>query len=119
MVAGCKSGGPPDSRQVLTFPPDSPNSVAKAKAVPAKGVLVKGPGYVGVIFPADTKPIPGLYPANTSFWTPSESDILSLEKGLRPFLEKSKNPDAPEVLKKIDVYKRQYRGIVVAGRKQI
>jgi hypothetical protein len=50
--------------------------------------LVKGPGFVGVIFPANTKTIPGeLYPKGASDWTPSESDVRTAEKGLIPFFE--------------------------------
>ena len=48
-----------------------------------------------------------------------ESDISEVEKSLKPFLEKSKNPKAAEILKRIESYKRQYRGIVLDGHKQI
>jgi hypothetical protein len=85
----------------------------------AKPTIVKQEKFVGVILPADSTQFPGLYPAGTTYWTPTESDVLELEGNLVPFLEKSKNPHAPEVLKQIEKYKRQYRGIVVGGHRQI
>jgi hypothetical protein len=74
---------------------------------------------MGVIFPADSKELPGLYPRSASYWTPSELDVQVAEKGLIAFLEKSKNPKVPEILKRIEKYKRQYRGIVLDGHKLI
>jgi hypothetical protein len=48
-----------------------------------------------------------------------KADISGAEKNLVPFLEKSKNPSAPEILERIETYKRQYRGIVLDGHKLI
>jgi hypothetical protein len=84
--------------------------------------VINGPGFVGVIFPANTKTTEVdhyLYPKGASFWTPAESDIFSAEKALTPFLKQSHNPKTPEILKKLDTYKRQYRGVVLHGHKQI
>jgi hypothetical protein len=118
-LTGCNTGNPPDSESVRTSQHDKPVAVQNADAHRAKPVLVRGDGYIGVIFPADSKELPGLYPRSASYWTPSESDVLVAEKGLIPFLEKSKNPNAPEILKRIGTYKRQYRGIILDGHKQI
>jgi hypothetical protein len=124
---GCKKGKPLDSRQV----PAAQTSTAisgQQEAGLAKPTLVSsvptpsrigGAGFVGVIFPANSEEMPGLYPPGASYWTPSESDVIAAEDGLIPFLAKSKDPKAPEILKQIGAYKRQYRGIVLGGRKQI
>jgi hypothetical protein len=83
--------------------------------------LVSGAGFQGVIFPADTKTPSDLqlYPASATFWTPTESDIDVAERALPTFLMQSRNPRAREVLKGLDSYKRQYRGVILRGRKQI
>ena len=83
--------------------------------------LVSGDGFQGVIFPADTKTPPELqlYPTSATFWTPTESDIDVAERALPTFLKQSRNSHAREVLKQLDSYKRQYRGVVLRGRKQI
>ena len=115
---GCKKGEPLDSRQV----PAAQTSTAisgQQEAGLAKPTLVKGSGFFGVIFPANSEEMPGLYPPGASYWTPLESDVIAAEDGLIPFLAKSKDPKAPEILKQIGAYKRQYRGIVLGGRKQI
>ena len=118
-LTACNTVKPPDSGLVRTPQRDEPTSGQNTDAHRPKPVLIRGDGFVGVIFPANTKELPGLYPPSASYWTPSESDVLVAEKGLIPFLEKSKNPKAPEILKRIETYKRQYRGIVLRGHKQI
>jgi len=118
-LTACNTVKPPDSESVRTSQGDKPTSGQNAESDRRKSVLVRGDGYVGVIFPADSKELPGLYPTSASYWTPSESDVVAAEKSLIPFLEKSKNPKAPEILKRIETYKRQYRGIVLHGHKQI
>jgi hypothetical protein len=115
---GCKKGELLDSRQVPAVQTSTAIS-GQPEASLAKPTLVKGSGFVGVIFPANSEEMPGLYPPGASYWTPSESDVIAAEDGLIPFLGKSKDPKAPEILKQIGSYKRQYRGIVLGGRKQI
>jgi hypothetical protein len=83
-------------------------------------LIVEGPGFVGVIFPAEPKPIPGLfYSPTTSYWTPSKSDVLVAEERLVPFLKTSTDPNIPVILKNLETYKRQYRGLMSDGKKQI
>jgi hypothetical protein len=118
-MTGCKPAKPPDSRQVPAAQQDASSPDQDSNAGFPKGVLVKGPGFVGVIFPANSKAIRGLYPQGVSFWTPSESDVLAAEKGLVPFLRNLKNPRVAEILKGIETYKRQYRGVILGGHKQI
>lgn len=84
-----------------------------------KPVLVKGPEFIGVIFPANAKVMPGLYPPGASYWTPSESDVFEAEERLIPFLKESKNPKVPVILERVGTYKRQYRGVALNGQKQI
>jgi len=121
-LVGCNSGDPPErtqgqvSQTHASTPAQTPDSSGPRPA------LVKGPGFVGVIFPANRKTTRvdlDLYPNGVSFWTPAESDILSAEKALAPFLKQSHNPKAPEILKRLETYKRQYRGVVLDGHKQI
>jgi hypothetical protein len=118
-LIGCKTAEPPDSQHLPCAQRGAQSSEEHEDTGLPKPALVRGPGFVGVIFPANTKEIPGLYPAGVSYWTPSESDILAAEEGLIPFLGKSVDPKAPEILKRIGAYRRQYRGIVLGGHKQI
>jgi hypothetical protein len=122
LLIGCDSGEPP--QKVLGQVPQTAANTRAQTSDPsgAQTALVKGPGFEGVIFPANSKTTRvsvDLYPKGASFWTPAESDILSAEKALTPFLKQSHNPEAPEILKKLDTYKRQYRGVVLNGHKQI
>jgi hypothetical protein len=119
-LTACSTGKPPDSSSFPNPQHGDLTSKQTENGDRPKPVLVKGDGYVGVIFPADSKELPlGLYPKGASYWTPMEADISEAEKNLVPFLEKSKDRSAPEILKRIEMYKRQYRGIVLDGHKQI
>jgi hypothetical protein len=57
----------------------------------------------------------------TEYWTPSDKDILALEKGLRAYLQN--NPDRfyeeIPVWERLDEYDRQYIGIVLDGKRII
>jgi hypothetical protein len=122
LLIGCNSEEPPQKVQGQV-PHTAASTPAQTPTVSGpQPALVKGPGFVGVIFPADSKTTRvdlHLYPKGASFWTPAESDILSAEKALTPFLKQSHNLNAPEILKRLETYKRQYRGVVLRGRKQI
>lgn len=82
-------------------------------------VLVHTSDFDGVIFPADMKAFQREFPKGVRYWTPQESDVLVAEKELIPFLSRSNDARAKEILSKIKTYKRQYVGVVVAGRKYI
>ena len=118
-MVGCETADAPDIRQI----PAAERATAKPDQDEDSGfhkpLVVNGAGFVGVIFPADSKPIDGMYPAGTAYWTPSESDVLEAENGLLPFLSNSKDRRAPEIIKGIESYKRQYRGLVLNGHRQI
>jgi hypothetical protein len=122
LLTGCNSGEPPQKAQG-PVPQAATSTPAQTPALSgSQPALVKGPGFVGVIFPANTRTTEVdkyLYPKGASFWTPAESDILSAEKALAPFLKQSHNPKAPEILKRLETYKRQYRGVVLHGHEQI
>jgi hypothetical protein len=118
-ITGCQTAGPPDNRQVSAPDRGTPSPAQNADPSLRKASLVKGPGFVGVIFRANTKAIPELYPAGVSYWTPSESDVFAAEHGHIPFLKNSNNPRVPEIVKRLETYKRQYRGIILGGHKQI
>ena len=104
------------SVKVSTAKPAAPDS-----SIIPKSELVSGPGFQGAVFPADTDTPPDLqlYPASATFWTPTKGDVGAMEQNLPAFLKHSRNPRAGEVLKQLASYKRQYRGVVLRGRKQI
>jgi hypothetical protein len=108
-IAGCQTSGPPEN----------PPSRSRYTGVPVTGSVVKGPGFVGVIFPASSELAPILDPPATSYWTPSESDVSAAEERLVPFLKNSNDPRIPEIVKNLATYKRQYRGVMSNGQKQI
>jgi|SRR5580700_3265848 len=121
VLAGCNSTE--HSQRSQDQRPQTPASqaVENPTATNLRPELVSGAGFQGVIFPADTK-TPSelqLYPASVTFWTPTESDIDVAERALPTFLKQSRNSRASEVLKQLDSYKRQYRGVILRGRKQI
>jgi len=118
-ITGCQTAEPPNNRQVSAADRGTPSSGQNAAPSLRKASLVRGPGFVGVIFPANTKAIPKLYPAGVSYWTPSQSDVFAAEERLIPFLKNSNNPRVPEIVKRLETYKRQYRGIILGGHKQI
>jgi hypothetical protein len=91
----------------------------KQDAAPQLGLLVSASGFAGVILPAEARELRGLYPPGTHYWTPSEADVLTLEQRLRGFLTTSKDPRMPEIIKTLDKYKRQYRGVMLGDRKLI
>jgi hypothetical protein len=85
---------------------------------PPKGILVEGPGFAGIIFPAKSESTAQSEKTMVP-WTPYESDVLMAEKELVPFLKKTKDVRVVDILEKIGTYKRQYRGFVSEGHKQI
>lgn len=121
VLVGCNSTE--HSQRSQDQRPQTPASkpVENPTATNLRPELVSGAGFQGVIFPADTK-TPSelqLYPESATFWTPTESDIDVAERALPTFLKQSRDPRAREVLKQLDSYKRQYRGVILRGRKQI
>jgi hypothetical protein len=120
-LVGCKSTTRPQASQ--DQPPQTPATapIQNPTGSNLQPKLVSGAGFQGVIFPADTKTPPELrlYPPSATFWTPTETDIAVAEHALPTFLKQSRNPHAKEVLRQLDSYKRQYRGVVLRGRKQI
>jgi hypothetical protein len=103
----------------MSIAPVASSQRQSAKPTPKVGLIVKSNDTVGVILPADARAPNGLYPPGTVFWTPSEDDVLILERGLVAFLQTSKDPRVIQILKNIKAYKRQYRGIVNGGQKVI
>ncbi len=59
-------------------------------------VFIQGPGFAGVIFPADMKAFQSHFPKGTQYWTPSKSDVLAAEHELVSYLRDSKNPQVRE-----------------------
>jgi hypothetical protein len=55
----------------------------------------------------------------TDYWTPAQEDVQPLEERLAAFVQKAAPARSPELWKKLDGYKRQYVGLVLAGRKVI
>jgi hypothetical protein len=88
-------------------------AVSTAQAQGA-GKLVEGPGYKGVIFPAELK----LQAQDTARrWTPTAADIEQLERDLAGFMAKqpSKSPvnwtsQGPSIQQQLRGYTRQYAG---------
>ena len=120
-LVGCNSTTRPQASQ--DQPPQTPATapIQNPTGSNLQPKLVSGAGFQGVIFPADTKTLSELqlYPASATFWTPTETDIDVAERALPTFLKQSRNSRAREVLRQLDSYKRQYRGVMVRGRKQI
>ncbi len=112
-IAGCQSSRPLDDPRLQD---DERGRLGSERSA---GLIVKGPGFTGIIFSAKPPPDPRIYPSSTGFWTPSESDVSTAEERLVPFLKNSNNSRIPEIVKRLDKYKRQYRGVVLRGRKQI
>jgi hypothetical protein len=84
-LLGCKTAERPNSQH----PPSqqtTPSSDHHDAGLP-QPALVKGPGFLGVILPANAKVMPDLYPPGASYWTPTESDILAAEERLIPFFK--------------------------------
>jgi hypothetical protein len=79
--------------------------------------IVRGTGFLGVIFPRNVEAPP--FPKSDGYWTPSESDVFAAEEGLKAFLKQSNNDRVPEIVARLDTYKRQYFGIILGGQKQI
>jgi hypothetical protein len=119
LITGCHTAGSSDNRQVQAPGRAAASVAGNASGSLGKPSIVRGPAFVGVIFPADTKAIPGLYAESMTFWTPSESDVFAAEGELVPFLNSSKDPRVPGIVKRLAAYKRQYRGIIQGGQKQI
>jgi hypothetical protein len=110
--SGTSPSSPPptESTDEITVSSDGPNR------------LIKAPGLEGVIFPGTptgSRMEKDIYPKGATFWSPTQSDIIAAEAMLVPFLQASKNPDAPKIAAKLGTYKRQYRGVVVGGKKRI
>jgi hypothetical protein len=105
----------------LLFLPTGLTSGQKANSDSGRSerVFIQGPGFAGVIFPADMKAFEGHFPKGTRYWMPLKSDVIAAEHELLPYLRDSKNPQVREILAKIATYKRQYIGIELAGHKQI
>jgi hypothetical protein len=86
------------------------------------GIMVRGDGFEGVIFPAEMKAL-GFYPdgKQTQYWTPSEANIVEAESKLVAFLQQAEVPkfQKEKILKNIKTYKRQYVGIVKNGEQDI
>jgi len=116
-LLGCNTAERPKNL-LLPSQRTAPSSDRRDADLP-KPALIKGPEFVGVVFPANAKVMRGLYPPGASYWTPSESDVLAAEERLIPFLKESKNPKVPAILNRIGAYKRQYRGVDLNGQKQI
>lgn len=121
VVAGCNSTERSQRSQDQRLQTPASKPVENPTATKLRPELVSGAEFQGVIFPADTKTPPELqlYPASATFWTPTENDIDVAERALPTFLKQSRNPRAREILKQLDSYKRQYRGVIWRGRKQI
>lgn len=119
LLTGCHTGASSDKRQVQAPGRAAPSAARNASGSLLKPSIVRGPAFVGVIFPAGTNTIPGLPPEYMNLWTPSESDVFAAEGELVPFLKSSKDPRVPGIVKMLEAYKRQYRGIIQGGQKQI
>lgn len=81
-------------------------------------VLIRTPGYAGVIFTAETAAefITWLdEPADTT-WTPTADDIAILEAELVPYLQFN---ESTQLWERLLAYKRQYFGLVRADEKLI
>ena len=86
------------------------------------GVMVRGDGFEGVIFPAEMKALNSYSGGKQmQYWTPSEADIVEAESKLVAFLQQTKAPkfQQEKILKNIKTYKRQYVGVVKNGEQDI
>lgn len=100
---------------------------ATASAAPTAGapvdLLVSGPGFEGVIFSSlylEQDPLTaGLLVPNEGYWTPEQAQILALETQLGPYLQQAAGQSDPTIVPRLPEYKRQYAGIVRAGRQLI
>ncbi len=77
-------------------------------ATPALLYLVETESFQGAIFPAERVGASPYWPHNDDPWTPSETDILTLEEQLPGYLEEN----YPNLWQRLDSYTRQYWGTV-------
>jgi hypothetical protein len=86
------------------------------------GIVVRGNGFEGVIFPAEKRVLGSGADANKmQYWTPSKADVAEAESKLLAFLQQAKlgNHEKDRILKDIKSYKRQYVGILTRGKKEL
>ncbi|MES2594088.1 MAG: hypothetical protein V4662_02075 [Verrucomicrobiota bacterium] len=84
--------------------------------------IIKNAGIEGAIVPAEVAQQERLFGAETeNFWTPQAKDIELAESKLRAALEKGAKefPQAQQILKHYNEYRRQYVGLVIKGRRHI
>jgi len=53
------------------------------------------------------------------YWTPGRDDVLALEQRLEPYLQQAAPQTYPGPLRELNVYRRQYLGILVNGQRVI
>jgi hypothetical protein len=77
------------------------------------GQLIKTAEFTGVLFPSATKAF--LHTVDQKLaeyaypWDPSQNDIVAAEKAVRLYLDQR----APQIVKKLIQYRRQYSGIAI------
>lgn len=86
------------------------------------GIVVRGNGFEGVIFPAEKRALDYGTEANKrQYWTPSETDVTEAESKLVVFLQQAElgSREKERILKDIKGYRRQYVGILTGGKKEL
>jgi len=124
-AAGCRNAG---DGAATTTPRSDAGSRDESVTVPAptapaqqgeamggsEGRIVEGPGYRGVIFPAEAEEGPS---APGGRWTPTEADVAVAERFVRERLPSlaaspSYQQDAvPRIVARLAEYRRQYVGL--------
>jgi hypothetical protein len=85
--------------------------------------LITTDNFEGVIFAAagaeqmDLEFITG--DKTDGYWTPGRDDVLAFEQRLAPYLQQAAPQTYPGRLRELNVYRRQYAGILVNGQRVI
>lgn len=127
ILAGC---GTVSTTPTTTPPPTStvtPVPTPTATPAPTPTVetnqLIRTDTFEGVIFIAASAKQMGLDlvigKKTEGYWTPSRDDVLVFEQRLEPYLQQAAPQTYPGPLRELNVYQRQYVGILVNEQRVI
>lgn len=127
VLAGC---GTVSTAPTTTSPPTStvtpvPTSTVTPTPTPAveTNQLITTNNFEGVIFTAASTEQMRLDlmigEKTEGYWTPGRDDVLVFEQRLEPYLQQAAPQTYPGPLRELNVYQRQYVGILVNGQRVI
>jgi len=104
----------------IDFPVYTPRTEIRGPLAESDFPIVDTPDYKGAIVPAEEaarhRYLSGNY---KEFWTPTPEQVAKAETRISTFIHSSSSPQASEIRRKLNRFRRQYVGYTIDGEKRI